>query len=144
MRLDELDLREPLAVAKPRGLVELLVGDVHPDDATRLAHQHRRAEDVGARSRAEVEHRFAGLERGEVEVMPHSGERRQRLGGDRVQELAGVAEVLGQAPAHLEVELRLLPARHVAVHVLDLGLQPLAVDERARVELCGSGPASAS
>jgi hypothetical protein len=43
--------------------------------------------------------------------------------------------VLGQAPAHLEVELRLLLARHVAVHVLDLRLQALTIDERARVEL---------
>ena len=58
--LDELDLREPVAVAKPRRLVELLVGDVDADDAARLADQHRRAEDVGSRSRAEVEHRFAG------------------------------------------------------------------------------------
>jgi hypothetical protein len=75
------------------------------------------------------------LERGEVEVMPHSRERRQRLGWDRVQELAGVAEVLGQVPSHLEVELRLLPAGDVAVHVLDLRRQSLAVYERASVEL---------
>ena len=119
----ELDLREAVSVPQPRGLVELLVGDVHPDDAARLADQHRRAEDVGARSRAEVEHRLAGSERGEVEVMADAGERRQRLGGDRVQERGRVAEALGQAPPDLEVELRRLPAGHVAVHVLDLRLQ---------------------
>ena len=31
--LDDLDLAEPISVAKPRGLVDLFVGDVHPDDA---------------------------------------------------------------------------------------------------------------
>ena len=74
MALDELDLREPLAVPQPGGLGELLVGDVHPDDAAGLAHQRRRAEHIGARSRAEVEHRLAGLERDEVEVVAHSRE----------------------------------------------------------------------
>jgi hypothetical protein len=29
---DELNLREPVSVTKPRSLVELLIGDVHPDD----------------------------------------------------------------------------------------------------------------
>ena len=71
--------------------------------------------------------------------MPDSGERRQRLGGDRVQELAGVAEVLGQAAPDLEVELGMLSAGDVAVHVLDRRLQALAVHERARVEL-GKAP----
>ena len=133
--LDELDLRDPLVVAKPRGLAELLVGDIHPDHVARLAHQHRRAEDVRTRSRTRIEHPFAGLERGEVEVMPHSREGRQGLGGDRVQKVVGVPEVLGQTPPHLEVELGLLLAGHVAVHVLDLRLESLAVHERARIEL---------
>src|SRR5215211_3745325 len=38
--LDEFDLREPVSVPEPRGLVELCIGDVDPDDAARLAHQH--------------------------------------------------------------------------------------------------------
>jgi hypothetical protein len=133
--LDELDLPQPPSVPKPRRLVELLVGDIHPDDVARRAHQHRRAEHVGTRPRAEIEHGLAGSERGEVEVMPHARERRHRLGRDRVQQLAGVSEVLGQAPPHLEVELRLLTARHPAIHVLDLRLQSLAVYERTRIEL---------
>ena len=105
VRLDELDLREPLAVAEPRGLGELLVGDVDADHAARRADQHGGAEDVGPRPRAEVEHRLAGPQRGEVEVVADARERRQRLGGDRVEELARVAEALGQAPPDLEVQL---------------------------------------
>ena len=121
--LDELDLRESLAVPKPCRLVELLAGDVDADDATRLPHQARRAERVGARSRAEVEDGFAGLERGEVEVMPDPGERRQRFGRDRVQELGGVAELFGQASSHLEVKRRMLSAGDMPIHVLDRRLQ---------------------
>jgi hypothetical protein len=59
--------------------------------------------------------------------MPDSGEGGQGRGGNRVEEFARVSEVLGQPPAHLEVKLRLLPAGHVAVHVLDLRLQSLTV-----------------
>ena len=135
MGLDESDLREPVTLAQPRRLVELLVGDVHPDDVTRLADQQRRAEDVGTRSRAEVEHRFAGLERGEIEVMPTPAKDASASAGIASRSCAGISEALGQAPAQLEVELRLLPARHVAVHGLDLRLQAFAVHERARVEL---------
>ena len=61
--------------------------------------------------------------------MPDSREGRQGLGGNRVEELAGVSEVLGQPPAHLEVKLRVLLTGDVAVHVLDLRLQALAVYE---------------
>jgi hypothetical protein len=78
---------------------------------------------------------LAGLQCGEVEVVPDSGEGRQRLGRDRVEELAWVSEVLGEAPPHLEVELPLLPAGDAAVHGLDVRLQPLPVYERARIEL---------
>ncbi len=67
--------------------------------------------------------------------MPHSGERAQCLGGDRVEELAWVSKTLGQAPADLEMQLGHVSARHLAVHGRDLGLQALAVYERARVEL---------
>src|SRR5436305_971950 len=111
------------------------MGDVNADDAARLTHDGRGAENVGTRPRAEVEYLVAWLERGEVEVVPHSGERRQGVGRNGVQQFARIPEVLGEAPAHLEVQIRLLLAGNVTVHVLDLRLQPLSIYERARVEL---------
>ena len=43
--------------------------------------------------------------------------------------------MLGKGPPQLEVKPGLLPAGHAAVHLVDLRLQPRAVDELARVEL---------
>ena len=67
--------------------------------------------------------------------MANSGERRKRLGGDRVQQLAVVSELLGQRSSEREVELRLLFAGNVAVHLLDLRFESLVVHKRPRVEL---------
>ena len=78
---------------------------------------------------------LAGGQRREVEVRPDAGERGERLLRDRVEELGRVAEVLGDTPPDLEVELLVLAARNGAVHLLDLGFEPLGVHERARVEL---------
>ncbi len=135
MRLDELDLGEAVLVAQPRRLLELLVRHVHADDAAGFADQHRRAEDVGPRARAEVEHGLARLERREVEVVPHTREGRERLGGDPVEQRGGIAERLGHGPADVEVELGVAAAGDTAVHVLDFRLQALGVHERAGVEL---------
>ena len=105
-----------------------------PTTRPRLADQHGGAEDVGARARAEVEHGLARLQRREVEVVADAGEGGERLGRDGVQQLGLVAEVLGQAAPDLEVQLG-VAAGDVAVHVLDGRLEPLAVHQRARVEL---------
>ena len=103
MRLDQLDLRE--AGAEPRRLVELRVGEVDAHDPSRVTNEDRRAEQVGARSRAEVEDRMAGPQRGEIEVIADAGERRQGLGGDGVEQPGRVAELLGEVPPHLEVQV---------------------------------------
>jgi hypothetical protein len=66
-------------------------------------------------------------------VVTHARERIKGLRRDRIKVIGGIAKPLGQLPAHLDVELRRLLARHVAVPALDLGLEPLGVDERARV-----------
>lgn len=94
--------------------MELLVGDVNPDHVARLAHQYRCTEDVGP--------------------IPSRDRARQGLRGNRVEELAGVSEVLGQPPAHLEVELRALLTGDVAVHGLDLIDRP-----EERTERCADG-----
>jgi hypothetical protein len=67
--------------------------------------------------------------------MPHSGEGRQRFGRNRVEELAGVPEVLGQTSSHLEVKRRVPSAGDMPIHVLDRRLQARSVHERTRVEL---------
>ncbi len=133
--LDELDLGVLGAVAQPRGLVELLVGDVDAHDPAARANEDRGAEDVGAGARAKVEDHLARPQRGEVEVMADAGEGGERLGRDRVEERGGVAEVRGELAAHLEMELGIVPPGDVAVHVLDRRLEQLAVHERARIEL---------
>ena len=126
---------KPVASRRRARLGELLVGEVDADDAARLADEHGRAEDVGARARPEVEHRVAGLRarRGRGD-----GRRRRTTraasAGMRVEQPGRIAEVLGQLAADLEVQVGVLVARDVAVHGLDLGLEALAVDERAGIK----------
>jgi hypothetical protein len=131
----KLTYSEPVAVAQPRRLRGLLVREVDADDTPRPPDLHGRAEHVRSRAGAEVQHGGAGGERGQVEVVADAGERRQRLGRDRVEQLAGVAQVLGHGAPDLEVELGLLLAGDLPVHLHDLRLELVGVDQRACVSL---------
>ena len=57
------------------------------------------------------------------------------LGWDGIEQLARIADPQGERPADFEVELSLLFAGDLAVHVLDLRLEHVAVDELARIRL---------
>ncbi len=68
-------------------------------------------------------------------MVPDPGEGGQSLLGDRVEQLARIADAQREAPPDGKVELSILASRHLAVHVLHLRFQHLAVDEGARVGL---------
>jgi hypothetical protein len=72
-------------------------------------------------------------------VVADAGERRQRLAGDRVEQVGRVADARGDLAADLEVELGLLLTGDLAVHLLDLRLEFLLVDQGARVGLGQGG-----
>jgi hypothetical protein len=132
-RFDKLDLREPVAISQPRGLADLFVGEVEPDHAPGRADLGSGAEHIGSRARAEIEHSVARRERSEVEVVADSCKGRQGLGGDRIEQVARIPEAQRERPPEREVEFGFLFARHLAIHVLHLCLEHLAVDKRARV-----------
>ena len=134
-RLEELDLCEPVAISQPGRLGDLLVGEVDSDHPSGGADLEGGAERICSGARAEVEHPVSGCERGEVEVVADAGERRQGLGGDRVEELAWVAKSQRELPPDREVELCFLLPRYLAIHVLHLRLEHLTVDEGAGVRL---------
>jgi hypothetical protein len=66
-------------------------------------------------------------------VVADTGERRQRLGGDRVEEVGWVSEAKRELPPDREVELSFLFSRDLAIHVLHLRLEHFSVDKGARV-----------
>src|SRR5262249_46118435 len=122
-------------------LLCLLVGEVDSDDPTRGADLRGCAEHVGSRAGAQVEHLLAGCERGEVEVIADARERRQGLGRNRIEQLVRITQLKRERPADRKVKLGLLLPRDLAVHLPNLRLEGVAVDERARVGLWG--PATA-
>ena len=121
-----------MAWAAPR---QLGVGEVDADDETARADCACGTEGVSAGSGAEVEHPVAGLQPGEVEVVPDARERCERRAGDRVEQRLRVAEPQREAAARLEVAWRDGIARDAAVDLLDLPLELGAIDERRRVGL---------
>src|SRR5439155_1724582 len=90
----------------------------------------RGAERVRPGTRAQVEHLVSRGERGEVEVIADTCKRGQRLGRDRVEQLARISDPQGELPTELEMKVSLLLTSHLPVHVLDLRLEHLAIDER--------------
>jgi hypothetical protein len=75
-------VREGVAVAQALGLGALLVGHVDADHLAARADLERGNERVHARAAAEVEHGFAGLETGKMEVVTDAGEGLDRLPWD--------------------------------------------------------------
>jgi hypothetical protein len=81
------------------------MGHVDADDMAGRGRCQRGEEAVGARAAAEIEHRLAGRDRGEVEKVADAGERVDRRCRDPVKIGGRVAEPFGERPAGLEVEL---------------------------------------
>jgi hypothetical protein len=123
------------SISQPGRLGDLLVGEVDSDHPSGVADLESGAERICSGARSEVEHPVSGCERGEVEVVADAGERRQGLGGYRVEELVWVAKSQRELPPDRKVELCFLLPRYLAIHVLHLRLEDLTVDEGAGVRL---------
>ena len=132
--LAELDLPEPRAAGERGRLLELCVGHVDPDHPAAAADLAGGEEAVHARSAPEIDHRLAGADLGEVEVVTDPGERVDRLGRDVVELRRLVAEPLRELATRLEVELPLRVLGDLAVHLLHPALQLLRVER-----LCARG-----
>jgi hypothetical protein len=104
-------------------LGQLLVGHVDADDVAGRGRGERGQEAVGARAAAEVEHRFTGRDRGEVEEVSDAAERVDRCARDLVKLGGRVAKAFCERPAGLEVELGLGLERYLPVHALDAILE---------------------
>jgi hypothetical protein len=85
-------------------------------------------EHVHARAAAQIDDRFALAELGEIEEVADPGKRLDSTLGNSAQHVAGVAEPLRKRPPQLEVVVTPRLLGHVAIHVLDLGLELLSVN----------------
>src|SRR5262245_22933160 len=96
-------------------LGQLGCGHVHPDHTTGRTGGSGGEKAVGARTAAQVENRFAGLDCGQVEEVADTGEGLDRASRHRVELAGRVAEPFGQGATGFEVELAVRFAGYLLV-----------------------------